>query len=386
MKKEFMALVGGAILASITGCGSVNSKGKMLQTQIVNLTTNGLTEPLCIDSDTVFFGWQMDSAMVGAKQSAYEITVKDERGTIVWNSGRVESDESQFIAYKGSALEPKTQYFWNVAVTDGRGEVHTAETLFETSFLDTSRASWGDADWIGSREMYFDAASASYFSIDASLFIPEGSSRAAFVLGADDFRLKHKNMNIWGAESIGYVKYEIDISDAQAPLLNIYVVGMPSNGEPARENAPDEPDYKIAIPADAIRDVHSAIQLNINTTSANINAISCFVNGVCVDSARQLNPLGNTQDYNSFPNVNKIGFAVPAGEKAFFSDIVIHYPGKYEEKYAVGNLFSATEGATYAIFEGVHGVTVDAEKILVEGGENGVLAFADPSYGSAPML
>lgn len=51
-------------------------------------------------------------------------------------------------------------------------------------------------------------------------------------------------------------------------------------------------------------------------------------------------------------------------------------------------LFDKTTGATYSIFEGLDGVTVDSseDKITVEGGENGTLVYADPSDGASPMV
>ncbi|MBQ7681824.1 MAG: family 78 glycoside hydrolase catalytic domain, partial [Oscillibacter sp.] len=174
------------------------------------------------------------------------------------------------------------------------------------------------------------------------------------------------------------------VTDAAAPKLNIYVVGMPALGQDA-ENDPAEPDFTVDIPAGAIADVHAPIAVNINTLT-NINQVTCVINGVTVDENRQLNPLGNTHDYNSFPNVASIGFAVPAGEQATYTGIALHYPGAYEETYEVGALFGADVGATYAIFDGLDGVTRDGAEISVDGGENGVVAYANPSYGSAPML
>ncbi|MBQ9618636.1 MAG: family 78 glycoside hydrolase catalytic domain, partial [Oscillibacter sp.] len=169
-----------------------------------------------------------------------------------------------------------------------------------------------------------------------------------------------------------------------APKLNIYVVGMPALGQDA-ENDTAEPDFTVDIPSGAIADVHAPIAVNVNTLT-NINQVTCVINGVTVDENRQLNPLGNTHDYNSFPNVASIGFAVPAGEQATYTGIALHYPGAYEETYEVGALFGADVGATYAIFDGLDGVTRDGAEISVDGGENGVVAYANPSYGSAPML
>ncbi|MBO6059302.1 MAG: family 78 glycoside hydrolase catalytic domain, partial [Bacteroidaceae bacterium] len=49
-------------------------------------------------------------------------------------------------------------------------------------------------------------------------------------------------------------------------------------------------------------------------------------------------------------------------------------------------LLDEKTGATYAIFDGMEGIVVDGNVITVDGGENGMLVYADPSYGAAPML
>ena len=396
---------------ALSGCGGKQQESggeqKMETAVVTGLTVDGLVNPLGIESETPLFGWRMESDLTGAKQTAYQITVTDPAGKIVWDSGKVEDAASQNIAYAGEALQPKTRYQWKVAVTDGENTELTAqEAFFETSLMagqtGMNYAVWGGAEWIGSPEMYFDAASANYFSLDMTLRIPEGSAKAGIVFGADDYRLKNDAMNIWGSKAESYFCYEIDVTNAASPKLNIYVVGMPAFGQDT-ENDPAEPDFVVDIPAGVIANVHDPIQVNINTLT-NINQVTCVINGETVDENRQLNPLGNTHDYNSFPNVAGIGFAVPAGGEAVYTDIALHYPGAYEDPYEVGDLFGANTGATYRIFMFLDGVTVgqgpsmlaedvftpplfpSGTEIRVNGGENGVLAYADPSYGSAPML
>ncbi len=179
---------------------------------------------------------------------------------------------------------------------------YTSETnTFETSLMDTTYASWDGAEWIGSEDLNFDSTSAAYFDMDMTLQIPEGSTRAAVILGAGDFRLKNSAMNIWGSQTENsYFKYEVDIANPAKPVLNIYVVGMPANGQTA-ENDEDVPDYTVDIPAEVFKEagVHGTIAMKLATLS-NINKVSCILNGVTVDNARQLNPLGASHDYNSF--------------------------------------------------------------------------------------
>ena len=397
-----LLLTGALMLGVLTGCGGqtdgsgdaeperepeteLSTEPESGSTVVTGLTVDGLVNPLGVESAAPLFGWRMESDETGAKQTAYRITVTDPDGAVMWDSGTVEDAESQNIAYAGGELAPRTRYGWTVAVTDGNGaELPAQEGFFETSLLDGSAAAWDGAQWIGAGEMYFDAATANFFSLDMTVEIPEGSAKAGVVFGADDYRLKNDAMNIWGSKTESAFCYEIDVTDAAAPKLNIYVVGMPVLGQD-EENDPAEPDFTVEIPADVIPDAYAPIAVNVNTLT-NLSQVTCVVNGVTVDENRQLNPLGSSHDYNSFPNAASIGFAVPAGGQAVYTDIALHYPGKYEDPYEVGDLFGAETGATYAIFDGLDGVTVDGAAVRVDGGETGVLVYADPSCGSAPML
>lgn len=93
-----------------------------------------------------------------------------------------------------------------------------------------------------------------------------------------------------------------------------------------------------------------------------------------------LNPLGSDISYNSFPNLNGIGFSVPDGDSVVYTDVQVRNPGSHSDDVL---LFGEDTGATYAIFDGIDGVTVDGGAITVRGG---TLAWADPSWGSMPMV
>ena len=380
---------------------------------ITALTVEGRSNPLGIDTKKPMFGWQMKSDAIGAAQSAYQIVVKDMAGTVVWDSGKVESKESQNIRYAGTEpLAPKTAYTWQVTVTDETGAAVTSEEAhFETSLMDETLSSWNGAEWIGSDKMFYDSTGDYYFTLDASVQFLENSNKASIIFGADDYRLQNKAQNIWGSEGENYFKYEIDASDAAKPKLNIYLVGMPIakfqgqtthnvyTGEEEEvltpfysEKAKDEPYFSVDIPAGTLKmDAANAVKIH-----AEAGVVTCEINGTVVDGSRQVDPLGAGTDYNSYPNLNSIGFAVPAGQKAAYTDVRIEYPGKYQESYAVGDLFGKDTGATYEIFRTMtaasgstaakDAVSVNGGTITVTGGTNGFLGWADPSYGSEPMV
>ncbi len=410
LHKGLSAIMACALFAASVTVSPLGAAAEEGGREIVNLTTNGLANPLGIDSAVPVFGWQMASDETGAAQSAYRIVVADEDGNVVWDSGQVDSGLAQNIPYEGPALAPKTRYAWCVAVTDENGSVWTSEAdTFETSFMDESYASWGEAKWIGAGEKALDAASANFFDLTVNLKIAEGGTKASVIFGADDDRLNNKAFNVWNKAGENYFQAEIDISDPEAPMLNLYAVGLPSkalildeNGEPVmtqgwggasftyelqeEENPKDEPDMSFAIPAEAFAQSGINDEMSLRIMTPTINKLTVTVNGVDAIAGIELNPLGGTHDYNSFPNLNSIGFAVPAGETAAFTGLTLHEYNLSGAPELDGILFDENTGATYQIFEGLEGVTVDGGEISVSGGENGVLVYADPSYGASPMV
>ena len=73
---------------------------------IVNLETQGRTNPIGVDETNPAFSWQMQSGEIGAAQKSYQIVVQDKEGSVVWDSGVVESSQSNEIKYEGSSLTP----------------------------------------------------------------------------------------------------------------------------------------------------------------------------------------------------------------------------------------------------------------------------------------
>ena len=120
-------------------------RGAEAKTSITGLTTNYQTNPLGIEAAGIRFGWQMDSNVIGARQSSYQVKVFAEDGAQVWDSGKVESDKSTGIACGGTISERGT-YRWEVTVWDQAGQVYTAESSFETGVSNVQE--WRDAEFI----------------------------------------------------------------------------------------------------------------------------------------------------------------------------------------------------------------------------------------------
>jgi len=118
-------------------------------TEVKNLRTEYLRNPVGIDVTTPRFSWEWNSTSRGVEQSAYEITVTSDKAgaNIVWKSGKIVSDKSLNIQYAGTALLPMTRYYWHVDGWDKKDALisSTESVYFETGLLSSG---WGTAKWI----------------------------------------------------------------------------------------------------------------------------------------------------------------------------------------------------------------------------------------------
>ena len=95
----------------------------------VHLRCEYRENPLGIDAPAPHLSWQSDSAERNWKQTAYQVLVASSNQLLqsdqpdVWDSGKIASDESVGISYKGPALESRKRYYWKVRVWDSAGRV-----------------------------------------------------------------------------------------------------------------------------------------------------------------------------------------------------------------------------------------------------------------------
>ncbi|MDQ3685076.1 MAG: glycoside hydrolase family 78 protein [Acidobacteriota bacterium] len=124
--------------------------------KLTSLRTEYKENPLGIDAHKPRLSWQIQASERGVVQTAYQIRVaRDERdlragNKLLWDSGRVTSDESIHRTYDGPALESGRRYYWQVRVWDagGKSSEWSAPAYWETGLLEASewRASWIEPD------------------------------------------------------------------------------------------------------------------------------------------------------------------------------------------------------------------------------------------------
>ena len=120
---------------------------------ITELRTEQLKNPLGIDVRQPRLGWRIESDEQNVMQTAYHILVASSADLLaqgkgdIWDSGKIESDASQWIAYQGKPLKRNARYYWKVKVYTNRGEADWSAPAFWSMGL-LNEADW-QGQWIG---------------------------------------------------------------------------------------------------------------------------------------------------------------------------------------------------------------------------------------------
>lgn len=124
------------------------------QLKVQQLRTANLINPIGLDVLQPGFSWQITSNKRNTKQVAYEIMVSSPSlsNTIVWKTGKVNSDSSVHVLYKGASLKSGTRYNWKVRVWDNNKNASPWSDIafFNTAFFNTAdwKASWIEPGYV----------------------------------------------------------------------------------------------------------------------------------------------------------------------------------------------------------------------------------------------
>ncbi|HOX75601.1 MAG TPA: glycoside hydrolase family 78 protein [Bacteroidales bacterium] len=92
---------------------------------VSDLTCEFRINPVGIDVPQPRLSWKISGTGNNIMQTAYMVRVsadpKFSSSKIVWESGKVLSDESHLVPYKGSGLRSGQRYFWQVRIWDNKG-------------------------------------------------------------------------------------------------------------------------------------------------------------------------------------------------------------------------------------------------------------------------
>ena len=155
-----------------------------------HLQCEGMQDPLGIDIAHPRLSWQLQDSGRGARQGAYEIRVGSSPEGLaqgradVWDSGRVESDQSVNVPYRGPAVESRRRYYWQVRVWGVQGQ---ASSYSEAGWWEMGLLSPGDwkAKWI-TPDMPIERGD--YESAPKWIWAADGNALTNATPGKHDFR------------------------------------------------------------------------------------------------------------------------------------------------------------------------------------------------------
>src|SRR5262249_24088172 len=113
------------------------------------------TDPLGVDVTSPRLSWIVESTGRGQRQTAYQVLVAGDADTLgrdqgdLWDSGRVDSDETTAIAYAGQPLRSHQPCSWKVRVWDKDGQASAWSWPGHWSMGLLGPSDWGSSSWIG---------------------------------------------------------------------------------------------------------------------------------------------------------------------------------------------------------------------------------------------
>ncbi len=137
----------------VVGC-LCNSGASAQALNVDHLRCEYLEDPLGIDVTAPRVSWKMTSSQRAQKQTAYRILVAsspdklDQNTGDLWDTGRVNSDQSTQVTYAGKPLGSRTQCFWKVMLWDKDGKPCAWSKPAQWSMGLLNKTDW-QAKWIG---------------------------------------------------------------------------------------------------------------------------------------------------------------------------------------------------------------------------------------------
>ena len=112
-------------------------------------------DPLGVDVAQPRLSWKLESKERGVRQTAYQVLVASSERNLnreegdLWDSGKVTSDETLHIPYKGAPLKSSQQVFWKVRSWDTADRPSRWSKPATWTMGVLSDADWQGAQWLG---------------------------------------------------------------------------------------------------------------------------------------------------------------------------------------------------------------------------------------------
>jgi len=139
------------VLIFVVFCFSCSNTADISFTE---LKTESLINPLGIDAKTPRLSWIIESAKRSERQTAYHVLVASSKEKLdknigdIWDSQKIESENSTSILFEGAELNSGKEAFWKVKIwnADSRESKWSPTAKWSMGLLDES--DW-KAEWIG---------------------------------------------------------------------------------------------------------------------------------------------------------------------------------------------------------------------------------------------
>jgi len=123
----------------------------LAQLKVDQLKTENLSNPIGLDVQQPYFSWKLISNQRNVAQTAYELRVATDAAALAkadaWKSGKIFSDQSIHVPYKGAALQANKKYYWQVRVWDNKGNASAWSAVHHWQMGLLQASDW-KAQWI----------------------------------------------------------------------------------------------------------------------------------------------------------------------------------------------------------------------------------------------
>jgi len=231
--------------------------------KVKNLRVEYLVNPLGIDVLKPRLSWIVESSERGQFQTAYQIIVSSSRQKLdnnigdLWDSGKVQSNETTQITYAGKPLSSRIVCWWKVRVWDkyGRPSEWSEPAYWTIGLLKQEdwKAKWigyeytelSDLNFDGCKWIWFNEGNPTkeapvgdrYFRRTINLPADKRIQRGTFLITADDQFVLFVNGKEAGASDGKPDAWQrpqiIDITDLLHAGLNVFAIKATNTGGPA---------------------------------------------------------------------------------------------------------------------------------------------------------
>jgi len=215
--------------------------------RVGSLTCELLANPEGIAELQPRLAWISESGERGQRQTAYRVLVASSEATLkkdtgdLWDSGKVESDQSIHVNYAGAALKSRQECFWKVCVWDKDGKQSRWSSPAKWSMGLLQPTEWQGkwigkdepqkgvllkgADWIWFPEEYGQAA-VRYFRRAIDLPTDRVVKSARMLVAADNFAILYLNGAKFGKADKVRNAIAFDLSAQLKPGRNVLAASV----------------------------------------------------------------------------------------------------------------------------------------------------------------